>query len=133
MLSPGKPLREAPVPILPGRDVFGTPGALVPLVLSSERGAGVIGGVTWTGATMTGRLCRACALAPGSVRQMSAAIDRFSFDAMGFSLTWQVLDPFRAGPPSLRQLVGFFRIVRLILTFLLGVHARGSAARHGPI
>lgn len=33
MLSPGRPLGEAPVPIDPGVEVFGTPGWLTPPVL----------------------------------------------------------------------------------------------------
>jgi hypothetical protein len=33
VLSPGRPLGAAPVPIEPGVEVFGTPGWLTPLVL----------------------------------------------------------------------------------------------------
>lgn len=39
MLSPGRPLGEAPVPIDPGVEVFGTPGWLVtPVVLLAPDG-----------------------------------------------------------------------------------------------
>ena len=48
MLSPGKPLGVAPVPIVPGVEVLGTPGWLRPLVLfpvgsGASRGGGVAG------------------------------------------------------------------------------------------
>lgn len=44
MLSPGKPLGDAPVPIVPGVDVFGTPGWLTPLVLGPVV-LGVVGAI----------------------------------------------------------------------------------------
>ncbi len=46
MLSPGRPLGDAPVPIEPGVEVFGTPGWLTPLVLLPvvAPGAGVMAG-----------------------------------------------------------------------------------------
>lgn len=46
VLSPGKPLAVAPVPITPGVDTFGTPGWLTPLVLFPDgMGAIKVGGV----------------------------------------------------------------------------------------
>ncbi len=46
VLSPGRPLGDAPVPIEPGVEVFGTPGWLTPLVLLPvvAPGAGVMAG-----------------------------------------------------------------------------------------
>ena len=40
-LSPLSPLGLAPVPMVPGREVFGTPGWFMTLVLRPVEGAGV--------------------------------------------------------------------------------------------
>ncbi len=42
VLSPGRPLGVAPVPILPGVDVLGTPGWLTPELLPVVAGGGVV-------------------------------------------------------------------------------------------
>ncbi|MFT6670911.1 MAG: hypothetical protein ACJAVZ_002383 [Afipia broomeae] len=42
VLSPGRPLGDAPVPIFPGVDVFGTPGWLTPVLLPVVPGDGAV-------------------------------------------------------------------------------------------
>ncbi|OJU23940.1 MAG: hypothetical protein BGN91_03685 [Nitrobacter sp. 62-13] len=112
-LSPLRPLGTAPVPMVPGRDVFGTPGWLTTLVL--RRGDGV--GVTIVADGICPWRCtrplrwRACAAFEITLRDMARMIKMRTSDDMegssGFRTMSRIHNAIDIGIASTGWQIGF--------------------------